>query len=514
MAMLHGAAGEGGAPRLEIGAGRCRAIVEQAVDGFATFDATGRIDYVNARFAEWMEAPAEGLLGRHVDELNPFDLGDPGAFWEWLRSGGSCEREVQRRDERGQVRWARATASPLRTAGAAVSHWVLQIQDVTERKALEEQLLHSHRLESIGTLAGGIAHDFNNILTGLIGIAADLRDDADEGSALARDLDRLLGLLRRAGGLTQSLLTFARKRPATLFPEALASVVEGVTQLVGRTIGEDIALEVVPPPPDLVVEVDRGQAEQVLLNLVTNARDAMPRGGRLTISGRSLELDLVDAERHGVPPGRYAVLSVEDTGVGMEPEVRERIFDPFFTTKEVGKGTGLGLSIVYGIVKQHRGFIDVWSEPGKGTRFDVHLPARAGGAPRRAERAAAPRGQGERILLAEDDPAVREVWTSLLRRHGYEVVAVADGEAAVERFQADPAMDLVLMDVTMPHLGGADAEAELRRIDPAVRVLFASGYPARDGVDPVPEERLIHKPVAPAELLSAIRTALDGMAEA
>jgi PAS domain S-box-containing protein len=487
------------------------AIVEQSPMAIATCDVSGRIDYVNARLVEWLGGGRERLLGRHIQELNPVQAPDPAAFWDWLRAGGSWEQEV-RLPGGPAVRHARVTVSPLRAASGAVSHYAIVAEDVSARRALEEQLRHVQRLESIGTLAGGIAHDFNNVLTGAIGLAADVHDALAEDHAARADVVELLGVLRRAAGLTRTLLTFARRESAALSPEPLAEVLEGVARLVRPGLGEHLELGVSPPTGDVVVEADRGQLEQVLVNLATNARDAMPGGGRLVLSGSAVDVGAAQAARHRVTPGAYAMISVEDSGVGMDEATLARIFDPFFTTKDVGKGTGLGLSMVYGIVRQHLGFVEVRSTPGVGSRFDVYLPRRSAPAPAPVERASPPpRGHGEAVLLAEDEPVVRTVWSSLLRRHGYEVVAVEDGLQAVEAFRGAPGrFRLVLMDVTMPRLGGPEAAAAIRQLDPGARVLFASGYPPQGAV---PTATILEKPIAPDLLLQAVRRELDRGAE-
>jgi len=482
------------------------AIVEQSRAAIATCDVAGRVDYVNARFVAWMGVGRERLLGRHIQELNPAQADDPAAFWDWLRAGGTWEHEVV--PVRGERRSARVSVSPLRGAAGAVTHYAVIVEDTTEQRELEAQLRHAQRLESIGTLAGGIAHDFNNILTGAVGLASAARDDLPEGHAVRGDLEELLGVLRRAGALTRTLLTFARRESADLHPEPLAGILDGVGRLVRSGLGDGVVLELRLPPPDLVVDVDRSQLEQVLVNLATNARDAMPEGGRLRLSAAAAEVPEGQAARHRVAPGRYAAIAVEDSGVGMDEAILARIFDPFFTTKEVGKGTGLGLSMVYGIVRQHDGFVEVHSALGKGSRFEVYLPARSGrvsGA--RAEPSApAPRGRGESILLAEDEPVVRDVWAAILRRHGYEVVAVEDGERALAAYRAAGRFDLVVMDVTMPRLGGPEAAAVIRAIDPELRVLFASGCPQRATAGLTP---ILEKPLPPEELLRAVRHELD-----
>jgi PAS domain S-box-containing protein len=377
------------------------AIVEQSPAAIATCDLSGRIDYVNARFVEWLGVGRERLLGRHIQDLNPAQAEDPVAFWAWLRAGGTWEREV--RLGVGRARYARVAVSPLRSADGAVTHFVVVAEDVTERRDLEVQLQHAQRLEEIGTLAGGIAHDFNNVLAAAIGLASAARAELPGDADARADLDELLGVLGRATGLTRTLLTFGRRGSATLRPERLAEVLTAVGRLVRPGLRADVVLEVRAPDDGLVAELDRGQLEQVLVNLVNNARDALPEGGRIVVSAVAVEVDATQAARHLAAPGAYAVLGVEDTGVGMDDATLARIFDPFFTTKEPGRGTGLGLSMVHGIVRAHRGFIEVRSAPGRGARFDVYLPRRTAAAARAGDGAAALRSPAPHELL----PALR-----------------------------------------------------------------------------------------------------------
>jgi len=493
------------------------AVVEQGPNGVAIFDAAGLVEHVNARFLELTGLARAAVLGQPVERILPPSLvqADHRRGWGELLAGRAWRGEGIRRHAGGAETHELFTIVPIRNAGGAVTHFAAIYEDVSERRRLEEALLHAQKLESLGTLAGGVAHDFNNILTGLVGIAGVVRDELGQAHPLREDLDEILHLVNRATSLTRSLLAFGRRQVTQPRREELGAVVDGVARMLRRVIGDEVRLVIEPAAEELPVLADRGQLEQVLTNLATNARDAMPRGGQLTVALSAAELDPARAREHQVAPGPFAVLAVRDQGTGMEAAVRARIFDPFFTTKEVGKGTGLGLSIVYGIVKQHGGFVEAESEPGQGSRFAVWLPrlavAPAEEAP--AEPAAqAVRGRGETVLLAEDDPTVRGVWSSLLRRHGYRVVTAEDGDQAVAAFRAAAGgVDLILMDVTMPRRSGVEAYDDIRATDQAVRVLFASGYETNrlDESSAAAKERLLVKPLAPGELLQAVRATLD-----
>jgi len=389
-------------------------------------------------------------------------------------------------------------------------------QDVTAQKILEEQLRQAQKMEAIGQFAGGIAHDFNNILTGIVGFASLAQMKVSEGDPLRAHIDQVLAAADRAAGLTHSLLAFSRKQVLNLKPVNLNEVVQKVDKFLGRIIGEDIKLQISFKAEEVVVNADSGQIEQVLLNLATNVRDAMPQGGTFTIVTEPVHIDQEYVDFYGSGrPGDYARLAVSDSGIGMDAETRKRIFEPFFTTKEVGKGTGLGLSIVYGIVKQHNGFINVYSEPGRGTTFSIYLPLSQG------EQAASgvetvlayPAGGSETILVAEDDAVVRELSRTVLTDFGYTVIEATNGEEAVQRFlEHRESIRLLLFDIVMPKKNGREAHEEIQRLGGDARVIFLSGYPAEvisnsgllaEGAT------LIMKPVHPQDLLRRIRQELD-----
>jgi PAS domain S-box-containing protein len=352
------------------------------------------------------------------------------------------------------------------------------VTDVTERLRLEEQLRQAHKMEAVGRLAGGVAHDFNNILNVIMGRAELLKQRVPDESPLRKHTTEILYAAERAAALTRQLLAFSRKQ--VLQPKVLDlnSVVGEMERLLRRLIGEDVRLVVSQEPHLGRVKADPGQMEQVLMNLVVNARDAMPRGGSLLIETRNVELDDAYVRSHaGAQPGSHVLLAVSDTGHGMDAETQRHIFEPFFTTKKPGKGTGLGLATVYGIVQQSGGFIAVYSEIGRGTTFKVYLP-RVEGAVQTRPAPSPQRARGsESVLLVEDETSLRELTTELLEASGYHVQAAADGAEALamSRRCGDP-VDLLLTDVIMPGMTGRELAERLLSEHPETRVLYMSGY--------------------------------------
>ncbi len=415
----------------------------------------------------------------------------------------------------GARHYAETKSYPLTDSSGAVISAIETITDITDKRKLEEQLRQAQKMEAVGTLAGGVAHDFNNILTAIIGYAtlSKMKMQADDPQRAS--IDQILSSAERAAHLTQSLLAFSRKQIINPKPVNLNDIVKGVEKLLQRLIGEDIELSTRLAGADLVVMADAGQIEQVLMNLATNARDAMPDGGVITLTTQGLDLDEDFMKVHGFGnPGRYAVISVSDTGCGMDEATREKIFEPFFTTKELGRGTGLGLAIVYGIVKQHNGNIAAYSEPGKGTTFRMYLPLITSSVEEPpALPAAPPLGGTETILLAEDDKDVRSLTMAVLQGFGYHVIEAVDGQDALAKFRKHMAdIDLLLVDVVMPKIGGRDVYDAAKTIRPGIKVLFSSGYPAdiihKKGI--VDEGlQFISKPVRPGDLLRKVREVLD-----
>jgi two-component system NtrC family sensor kinase len=438
----------------------------------------------------------------------------------------------------GTIRWVRNTPVLQYDEQGRVTAYDGLITDVTEHKKLEDQLRQAQKMEAIGQLAGGIAHDFNNILSAIMGFGSLVEMNMKEDDLNRSHIKEILKAGERATHLTQGMLAFSRKQIIDLKPQNLNEIIKGVEKFLRRIIGEDIELKaILTPPPsapplkirggrgsyvseegigDLTVLADRGQIEQVLMNLAANARDAMPNGGDLIIETKQVALDVEFIKRHGYgEAGIYTLLTVTDSGIGMDEKTRERIFEPFFTTKELGRGTGLGLAMVYGIIKQHDGFINVYSELGKGTTFKIYLPLIKSEIEEKVSvmPAAYPEGGTETVLVAEDDQAVRKLTMNVLERFGYKVIAAEDGEDAVEKFRENKGdIQLLLLDVIMPKKNGKEVYEEIKKINPRIKTIFLSGYTANlihkkgileEGIN------FMLKPVSPKELLKKVREALD-----
>jgi signal transduction histidine kinase/CheY-like chemotaxis protein len=386
----------------------------------------------------------------------------------------------------------------------------------SEKELLEEQIRHAQKMEAVGTLAGGVAHDFNNILTAIIGYGILLQNSLTGKSALSNYIEQMLAAAERAANLTQRLLAFSRKQVINPKPVNLNRIIMNLYDILLRLIGENIELKLNLVKDDVIVKADEGHMDQVIINLVTNAKDALPDGGTITISSRIVDLPIRKTEGpKSFNPGTYGALIVTDTGNGINPETRERIFDPFFTTKEVGKGTGLGLSIVYGIVQQHNGFIEVDNHPDDGTTFTILLPFFEPTIEiKRMENLLLPQGNKEIVLLAEDDKLVRNLARHVLLKYGYQVIEAVDGEDAVNRFLENrDLIDILLLDVIMPKMNGRQAYEEINRIRPNIKALFMSGYPfevmsrqriLEEGI------QFISKPLQPGALLTKLREVLEG----
>jgi two-component system, cell cycle sensor histidine kinase and response regulator CckA len=420
-----------------------------------------------------------------------------------------CHKDGGYRWIHDEARLSRDAANqPLEVFGS----WV----DVTERKTLESQLLQAQKMEALGQLAGGVAHDFNNVLTAIGGYAELLREDLAADDARRADVDEILRATERAAALTHQLLAFSRRQVLAPRVLDLNAVVEDLDKMLRRLIGEDVELRIALAPKVGTVRADPGQLEQVILNLVVNARDAMPRGGKLTIETTNAELDESYAVEHpGVTAGPHVMLAVSDTGVGMDAATQAKIFEPFFTTKERGKGTGLGLATVYGIVKQSGGHIWLYSEPGRGTTFKIYLP-QVDLAPEQLAQAPAaretPRGT-ETVLLVEDDEAVRNLARKRLEALGYTVLAASGGGDAIDLAASVGPIHLLVTDVVLPGMSGRELATRLVAARPGLRVLYTSGYTdeavVHHGVLD-PGIAFLQKPFMPAALARKVRDALEG----
>jgi two-component system, cell cycle sensor histidine kinase and response regulator CckA len=402
----------------------------------------------------------------------------------------------------------------------AIQRELLEAETRRQHKSSEQKLRQLEKFEAIGQLAGGIAHDFNNVIGAIMGWAELGEGEVIEGTRAHKFFLRIREQSERAGRLTQQLLAYARRQVLTPSNINLNDIVDESMALLQRLIGEQIEVKTLLAPDLHTTKADPAQVEQVLLNLCLNARDAMPTGGQLLIETRNLELDQAYCLRNGsLSAGTYVRLSVSDSGFGMDSSTMERIFEPFFTTKDQGKGTGLGLATAFGIVKQHLGHIDVYSEIGKGSIFRVYLPSTEASAETCLGIEEAPvLGGTETILLAEDHEGLRQMSHEVLTGLGYSIVLARDGLEAVEKFEASPqAFSLLVLDVVMPRLGGPEALAQIRGINPNIPVIFTSGYSEEsqtlNSLVSRGAAQLLQKPYPPKDLARKIRDLLDNGAK-
>jgi len=389
-------------------------------------------------------------------------------------------------------------------------------RDLTERNKLEAQLLHAQRMEAVGTLAGGVAHDFNNILNVILGYGTMVMDKLDAGSPVKEHMSEVLMAADRAANLTNRLLAFSRKQVMEVKPVDLNKLILDLQKMLIRIVRESITCTLDLADKPLIVLADAGQIEQVLINLAANAKDAMQEGGRLEISTEFVEVDAEYVAAYGYgKPGRYALITVSDTGQGMNAETQKKMFEPFFTTKGIGEGTGLGLAITYGIIKQHDGYIKVYSEPGQGSVFKIYLPLNEEtAAPAKLTEVAVPvKGGNETILMAEDDAALRRLTKVVLESFGYCVIPAEDGEDAITKYMENrERINLVLLDMIMPKQNGKEVGEAIRKVNPRMKILFASGYTmniikSKELIDP--DLDFIKKPFLPKDLLIKVREVLD-----
>jgi len=408
------------------------------------------------------------------------------------------------------------TASPLRDMAGTIVAAIELVRDVSEQKKLEGQLRHAQKMEAVGTLAGGIAHDFNNILNVILGYGALVQESLAPGSPASEQMHTVLLAADKAVNLIKRLLVFSRKETVEMQPLDLNALVFELRKILERIVRESIALHLVLTETPLIVLADAGLIEQVLMNLVANARDAMLEGGQLTITTSPVEMDDAYVAAYGYGrPGRYALISVSDTGPGIDEETLKRIFEPFFTTKGAGQGTGLGLAVSYGIIKQHNGYIKVYSEPGHGAAFNIYLPLNEATAAQTQPTAKDDPVMGghETILIAEDDPDLRTLIRITLESFGYQVLVAQDGEEAIAQFQGNrERISLALLDVIMPKQNGKEVAEAMRKERPGIKILFTSGYTMNifkndeltaAGFD------FIHKPFQSKNLLFKVREILD-----
>jgi PAS domain S-box-containing protein len=479
-----------------------------------------RIIDANNQFEQATGYSRNELVGRSALELGILPPGEHARAQELFHAEGRVHNlEVQLGTKSGEIRTALLSSEAVEIDGQRCA--ITCILDITERNRAEEererlqqQLAHAQKLESVGRLAGGIAHDFNNLMSAILMYAESALKELERGKSAAGSVTAIRDAAEKAIAVGRQLMVFSSKKVLQTEVLDLNAVIGENLKLMQRLIREDIKVSFQPGSRGSLVKADRGQLGQVIMNLAVNSRDAMPQGGTFTIETADVEVEEADVERNpDAKPGPYVMLTVTDTGVGMDKETRSRAFEPFFTTKAVGKGTGLGLPVVYGIVKESGGFITVASEPGEGTEFRIYLPAAQGPATPIPESEEEPvHGGSETILLAEDEFAVREKVRDLLENAGYRVLPASDGGQAFRlASEESQPIHLLLTDVVMPELSGPRLFERLRPHRPEMKVLYMSGYPDADDarIDVRSEPNFMPKPFTEAQLLRRVRKALD-----
>jgi PAS domain S-box-containing protein len=500
---------------------RFRNLVEKlpAITYVAEVGILGRWHYVSPQIQsilgftpeQWLCNSSNWINHVHADDRDRV-LAAEKRFWE---IGGMFRAEYRMIARDGRILWFRDDATYLRTSDAQNPVMQGVLYDMTEHKQLEDQLRQSQKMEAIGKLAGGVAHDFNNLLMIIQGHSERLLQHLSSDHPALKDAGEIKEAVSRGASLTGQLLAFSRKQMLQPRVLDLNAVVSEIGKMLQRLIGESITVNLTMAPSLGRIKVDQGQLEQAILNLALNSRDAMPQGGQLTLETSSVELDEDHAREHECRPGGYVVLTVSDTGCGMDTETQSHIFEPFFTTKELGKGTGLGLATVYGLVQQSGGWISFHSRLGHGSTFSIYLPETSE-TPTVNPEENAPllrTGGTETVLVVEDEDEIREIVSDYLQNQGYTVLHASDGKKALEiAHHYKGVIHLLVTDVVMPHLGGQELAQELKQVRPRTKVLFTSGYPEHICMQDAPgdPEVILQKPYPLSVLARRIRQVLDG----
>lgn len=492
-----------------------KTFLDSLPDNIFLIDSDLKVLWINKGVERCFNINADEVIGKHCYEFF-HDKDTPCSICPVQKAfvtGNMQSMEKSTRD--GRIWDIRAV--PIKDDKGNVLNVIEIVREITQEKKIQEQLFHAQRMEDIGILAGGIAHDFKNMLTPIVGFAQLIKLSVDRDSPLYKYAENIISAGEKASTLAQGLLAFSRRQLLDIKPLLIDDLIYDFSKIISRIIGEDIELKLNLNAGKHTVMADITQIQQVLMNLVTNARDAMLKGGMLTISTELMEIDDNFIRIHGFgKSGKYILITVTDTGIGMDENIKSKIFEPFFTTKPVGKGTGLGLSIVYGIVKQHNGYINVYSEPGIGTTFRIYLPV----SEEREEiiKKETPldwsllKGEGETILVVEDDESVRAYITTVLKEANYDVIEATNGQEGIEKFiENKDKIELVILDVIMPVKNGRETIEEIKKINPEVKYIFISGYTSdilfEKGIF---EEEIeyLSKPIAPFELLQKVKEVL------
>ncbi|MBI5634108.1 MAG: PAS domain-containing protein [Nitrospirae bacterium] len=498
-------------------------IQDSMGEGLVVIDRNFRILRANKAYCEQAGRPYEEVVGRFCHEVSHGSsrpcrqCSEDCAAEHTFATGQPHSVTHTHYDKKDVPHYVELKTYPMTDSRGEVSSVIEIICDITEKKVLGDQLRHAQKMEALGTLTGGIAHDFNNILTVIMGYGHILQMKMKKDDPLRQSVDNIHSASEKAASLVQSLLAFGRKQTLLLKLHDINEIIRSEDKLLSKLVREDIEFSMDLTDKQAIILADSGQMIQLLMNLVANARDAMPDGGRITIHTDVVYLDEHFVKIHGYErSGKYVLLAVKDTGTGIDEMIIDKIFEPFFTTKELGKGTGLGLAMSYGIIKQHKGHINVASEPNKGTTFRVYLPLEETAAAKTENGTggfSTVYGGSETILVAEDEEAVRNITTAFLDGVGYKIIAAVDGQDAVEKYgQHGQSIDLLIFDVTMPRKSGKAAYEEIRRMNPNIKAIFVSGYNAllsQKGGKTEEGLTFVPKPFSPTELLSVVRNELD-----
>lgn len=490
------------------------AAIRQSSSAIVITDVSGNIEYVNPKFTKLTGYSSEEVMGKNPRILKSGETlpEEYKQLWGAITSYKEWRGEFHNKKKNGRLYWEDASISAVKNSEGVITNFIKVAEDITEHKKLEEHLLQSQKLDAVGTLAGGIAHDFNNLLTPIKGYAELSMTSIDKKNPIYDDLNEICLIADKAADLTQQLMLFSRKQPVRYITLNLNKIIEKMSKMLRRIIGENIEIKINLQPDIWNVNADESRIEQVVMNLTVNARDAMPKGGTITV--KTENITLTEEYSKNIPlsyPGRFVKLSIQDNGIGMTNEVVQRIFEPFFTTKSVGKGTGLGLFVVYGIVKQYNGWINVYSEPDKGTIFKIYLPVSLEKKETIIQEKVKyddVKGHGERILVVEDEKGIRDFINKALSMNGYVVFLAGNVKEAIEIYEKEKGkIHLIISDVVLPDKTGIELVNQFFIDNPKLKVIFSSGYlDDKSQWEMIQKKgyKFLQKPYELKELLSAI----------